>query len=261
MRKTDMNILDQFKLDGKVAIVTGASCGIGKRVALGYLQAGARVALASLDDANLAATQSELHQIYGANVISLACDVSVQESVDHMVSSVMSEWGRIDVVVCNAGIVTLNGLDEMPLEEFERIMKVNVSGVFLTAQTCAKAMIAQGDGGSIIVTASMSARVINTPQKIGHYCASKAAAMQLTKAMAVEFAEHNIRVNSISPGYIMTELVEPLTELHALWKPQIPMRRLGKPEELMGLYLYLASDSSSYMTGSDLVIDGGFTSV
>ena len=144
---------------------------------------------------------------------------------------------------------------------FESIQKVNVSGVFLTAQACARQMIAQGEGGSIIVTASMSARVINTPQKIGHYCASKAAAMQLTKAMAVEVAEHNIRVNSVSPGYIMTELVEPLTDLHALWKPQIPMRRLGTPEELMGLYLYLASDASSYMTGSDVVIDGGFTSV
>jgi sorbose reductase len=256
-----MNILDQFKLNGKVAIVTGASAGIGKRVALGYLQAGARVALASLEDANLTETQKELQQLFGDNVISVPCDVRSEQSVDNMVGEVKNKWGKIDIAVCNAGIVTLNGLEEMPLEEFESIMKVNVSGVFLTARACAKVMIAQGNGGSIIVTASMSARVINTPQKIGHYCASKAAAMQLTKAMAVEFAKYNIRVNSVSPGYIMTELVEPLTDFHELWKPQIPMRRLGKPEELMGLYLYLASDSSGYMTGSDLVIDGGFTSV
>jgi NAD(P)-dependent dehydrogenase (short-subunit alcohol dehydrogenase family) len=189
------------------------------------------------------------------------CDVTSEDSVASLVEGVCTKWGRIDVAVCNAGIVTLNGLDEMSLEEFERTMKVNVSGVFLTARECAQKMIEQGEGGSIIVTASMSAWVINTPQRIGHYCASKAAAKQLTKAMAVEFAEHNIRVNSISPGYMMTEMVEPLTDFHEIWKPQIPMRRLGKPEELMGLYVYLASDSSSYMTGSDLVIDGGFTSV
>ena len=260
-RGKTMNILDQFRLDGKVAIVTGASQGIGKRVALGYLQAGARVVLAALDDENLSATQLEFEQSYAGCVLAVACDVTLQDSVDSLVSAVLEKWDRIDVAVCNAGIVTLNGLDEMPLEEFERIMKVNVSGVFLTAQACARQMIAKGEGGSIIVTASMSASVINTPQKIGHYCASKAAAKQLTKAMAVEFAEHNIRVNCVSPGYIMTELVEPLTDFHALWKPQIPMRRLGKPEELMGLYLYLASDASSYMTGSDVIIDGGFTSV
>lgn len=255
-----MNILDQFKLDGKVAIVTGASQGIGKRVALGYLQAGAKVVLAALDDDNLATTTAEFEQTFPGCVMAQPCDVTSQDSVDSVVAAVMQKWGRIDIAVCNAGIVTLRGLDEMSLEEFERIQKVNVSGVFLTAQACAKQMIVQG-GGSIIVTASMSATVINTPQKIGHYCASKAAAKQLAKAMAVEFAEHNVRVNSISPGYIMTELVEPLTDFHALWKPQIPMRRLGTPEELMGLYLYLASDASSYMTGSDLIIDGGFTSV
>ena len=256
-----MNILNQFKLDGKVAIVTGASQGIGKRVALGYLQAGAKVVLAALDDENLTATAAEFKESFPGGSIPVPCDVTSQGSVDALVATTLEKWQRIDIAVCNAGIVTLNGLDEMSLEEFERIQKVNVSGVFLTAQACAKNMISKGEGGSIIVTASMSGTVINTPQKIGHYCASKAAAKQLAKAMAVEFAEHNIRVNSVSPGYIMTELVEPLTDFHALWKPQIPMRRLGTPEELMGLYLYLASDASTYMTGSDVIIDGGFTSV
>lgn len=256
-----MNILDQFKLNGKVAIVTGAGQGIGKRVALGYLQAGARVALAALADENLTATAKEFEAAFPGRSVAVPCDVTGQDSVDALIAATLTQWGRVDVVVCNAGIVTLKGLEEMPLEEFERIMKVNVSGVFLTAQAGARQMIRQGGGGCIIVTASMSGTVINTPQKIGHYCASKAAAKQLAKAMAVEFAEHGIRVNSVSPGYIMTELVEPLTELHALWKPQIPMRRLGKPEELMGLYVYLASDASSYMTGSDVIIDGGFTSV
>jgi sorbose reductase len=105
----------------------------------------------------------------------------------------------------------------------------------------------------------MSGRIINIPQQVGHYCASKAAVIHLTKAMAVEFAPHKIRVNSVSPGYILTELVEPYADYHARWEPKIPMGRLGQPEELAGLYLYLASEASSYMTGSDVVIDGGYS--
>ena len=258
-----MSILDKFKLDGKVAIVTGAGQGIGKRVALAYLESGAKVVLAArgLDNDNLTNTAAEFESQFPGCAMSFACDVTSQSSVDALIEATVEHFGRLDIGVANAGIVTLNGLDKMSLDEFERIQKVNVSGVFLTAQACAKRMIKQGEGGSIIVTASMSGTVINTPQKIGHYCASKAAARQLAKAMAVEFAEHNVRVNSISPGYIMTELVEPLTDFHALWEPQIPMRRLGKPEELMGLYLYMASDASTYMTGSDVIIDGGFTTV
>ncbi len=258
-----MSILDKFKLDGKVAIVTGAGQGIGKRVALAYLEAGAKVVLAArgVDNNNLADTAAEFESQFPGCSIPVACDVTSQTSVDSLIDATVEHFGRLDIGVANAGVVTLNGLDEMDLDEFERIQKVNVSGVFLTAQACAKRMIKQGEGGSIVVTASMSGTVINTPQKIGHYCTSKAAAKQLAKAMAVEFAEHNIRVNSISPGYIMTELVEPLTDFHALWEPQIPMRRLGTPEELMGLYLYMASDASSYMTGSDVIIDGGFTTV
>ena len=258
-----MTILDKFKLNGKVAIVTGAGQGIGKRVALAFLEAGAKVVLAArgLDNENLAETSEEFETLFPGCSMAVSCDVTSQSSVEAMVKVTVERFGRLDIGVANAGVVTLNGLENMDLEEFERIQKVNVSGVFLTAQACAKKMIEQGGGGSIIVTASMSGSVINTPQKIGHYCTSKAAARQLAKAMAVEFAEHNIRVNSISPGYIMTELVEPLTDFHALWKPQIPMGRLGTPEELMGLYLYMASDASTYMTCSDVIIDGGFTAV
>lgn len=256
-----MNVLEQFRLDGKVAVVTGASSGIGKRVALAYAQAGARVALVARGAVKLEEAAAELRAATGADVLAVPCDVTQPEAVAGLVSAVCAQWGGVDIAVCNAGIVTLNGLDEMPLAEFESVQKTNVSGVFLTAQACARTMIQQGRGGSVIITASMSGHVINTPQKIGHYCVSKAAVIQLAKAMAVEFAPHGVRVNSVSPGYIMTELVEPLTEFHALWKPQIPMRRLGTPEELMGLYVYLASDASRYMTGSDVVIDGGFTCV
>jgi NAD(P)-dependent dehydrogenase (short-subunit alcohol dehydrogenase family) len=254
-----MNILEQFRLDGKVAVVTGASSGIGKRVALGYAQAGARVAMVARDKRKLEATAVELSAATGTELIAVPCDVTNPESVSAMIETVCAQCGGIHVAVCNAGIVTLNGLDEMGLDEFESVQKTNVSGVFLTAQACARAMRRQKSGGSIIMTASMSGHVINTPQQIGHYCTSKAAVIQLARAMAVEFAPDRIRVNSVSPGYIMTELVEPLTEYHAAWTPRIPLGRLGRPEELMGLYVYLASDASGYMTGSDVVIDGGYT--
>ena len=254
-----MGVLEQFRLDGKVAVVTGASSGIGKRVALGYAQAGARVAMVAREAQKLVQAAEEIRAATGAEVLAVSCDVTKPDEVASAINAVCARWGGVDAAVCNAGIVTLNGLDEMSLEEFESVQKTNVGGVFLTAQACARAMRSRNCGGSIIVTASMSGHVINTPQKIGHYCASKAAVIQLAKAMAVEFAPFGIRVNSVSPGYIMTELVEPLTEYHAAWTPRIPLGRLGRPEELMGLYVYLASDASGYMTGSDVVIDGGYT--
>jgi NAD(P)-dependent dehydrogenase (short-subunit alcohol dehydrogenase family) len=252
-----MSVLDLFDLRGKKALVTGASSGIGKQVALAYVQAGAELAVAAR---SLDALEDLAGQIAaaGGKALPIACDVTRQDQVAAMVDRMTDEMGGIDVAVCNAGIVSVTPMLDISLEEFERIQKTNVTGVFLTAQAAARAMVAQGRGGSIITTASMSGHIINIPQQVGHYCTSKAAVIHLTKAMAVEFAPHNIRVNSISPGYIMTELVEPLAEYHRLWEPKIPMGRIGRPEELNGLYLYLASAASSYMTGSDLVIDGGY---
>ena len=254
-----MGVLDLFQLHGKTALVAGASSGIGKRVALAYLQAGARVAIAARHFEALEKVSAEIANEGGGRVVPIACDVTQPEQVARTVDRVIDELGAIDIAVCNAGIVTLNGLLDMPLEEFRSIQDTNLNGVFLTAQAAARAMVRQGRGGVIINTASMSGHVVNTPQQEGHYCASKAAVIQLTKAMAVEFAPHKIRVNSVSPGYILTELVEPYTEYHALWGPRIPLGRLGRPEELTGLYLYLASEASSYMTGTDIVIDGGYT--
>jgi len=256
-----MQVLEMLRLQGKRALVTGGSSGIGKRVALAYAQAGAEVAIVSQHAEVLAGVAQELAAATGAKMIAVPGDVTQPADVNRMVETVVKELGGIDIAVCNAGIVSLRGLEEMSLEEFTRIQNTNVNGVFLTGQACARAMIKQGSGGVIINTASMSGHVINIPQKEGHYCASKAAVIHLTKAMAVEFAPHNIRVNSVSPGYIMTELVEPFTDYHKIWAAKIPLGRLGRPEELMGLYLYLASEASSYMTGSDIVIDGGYTCV
>lgn len=253
-----MSVLDLFDLTGKTALVTGASTGIGKKVAEAYLQAGARVAIAARHPDALETVAAELDSMGGA-VLPIACDVTQPDQVTRMVERVTAELGGIDVAVCNAGIINLTPLLDMSPEEFHTIQATNVTGVFLTAQAAARAMVTQGRGGSIINTASMSGHIINIPQPAGHYCTSKAAVIHLTKAMAVEFARHNIRVNSISPGYIRTELVEPMAEYHRLWEPKIPLGRIGRPDELTGLYLYLASAASSYMTGSDVVIDGGYT--
>jgi sorbose reductase len=253
-----MSVLDLFDLHGKRALVTGASSGIGKRVAMAYVQAGAQVALAARHAEALQTVAEEIAAA-GGKAVPIRCDVTQPEQVSRMLDQVTAELGGIDIAVCNAGIITVTPMLDMAPEEFQSIQDTNVTGVFLTAQAAAKAMVRQGQGGVIINTASMSGHIINIPQQVGHYCASKAAVIHLTKAMAVELAPHKIRVNSVSPGYILTELVEPYSEYHSLWEPKIPLGRLGRPEELTGLYLYLASEASSYMTGSDLVSDGGYT--
>jgi sorbose reductase len=253
-----MSVLDLFDLHGKRALVTGASSGIGKRVAIAYAEAGAEVALAARHAEALAVVADEIAAA-GGRAVPIRCDVTQPEQVSGMLDQVTGELGGIDIAVCNAGIITVTPMLEMPPEEFQSIQDTNVTGVFLTAQAAARAMVRQGQGGVIINTASMSGHIINIPQQVGHYCASKAAVIHLTKAMAVELAPHKIRVNSVSPGYILTELVEPYSEYHALWEPKIPLGRMGQPEELTGLYLYLASEAASYMTGSDIVIDGGYS--
>ena len=254
-----MSVLDLFDLHGKRALVTGGSSGIGKRVALAYAQAGAQVAIAARHFEALEKVAGEIAAEGAGEVLPIGCDVTRQDEVATMLDRMTAELGGIDIAVCNAGIVSVTPMLDMSLDEFQRIQDTNVTGVFLTAQAAARAMVKQGQGGVIINTASMSGHIINIPQQVGHYTTSKAAVIHLTKAMAVEFAPHNIRVNSVSPGYILTELVEPLAEYHRLWEPKIPLGRIGRPEELTGLYLYLASDASSYMTGSDVVIDGGYT--
>jgi NAD(P)-dependent dehydrogenase (short-subunit alcohol dehydrogenase family) len=250
--------LDLFDLHGKRALVTGGSSGIGKKVALAYAEAGAQVAIAARHSDVVVKVADEIAAA-GGKVVPISCDVTQPEQVTGMLDQVSAELGGIDIAVCNAGIITVTPMLDMPPEEFQSIQDTNVTGVFLTAQAAAKAMVRQGQGGVIINTASMSGHIINIPQQVGHYCASKAAVIHLTKAMAVELAPHKIRVNSVSPGYILTELVEPYSEYHSLWEPKIPLGRLGRPDELTGLYLYLASEASSYMTGSDIVIDGGYS--
>lgn len=258
-----MNILDKFKLDGKVAFITGGAKGIGKSIAMGYAQAGADLAIVDIDMEAAEATAIEITEEYGVKTLAIKTDVTKAEEVEKMVAEVNDHFGRIDIAVANAGIALNVAADEMSLAEWQRVIDINLTGVFLTAQAAGKVMIAQG-GGSIINTASMSGHIVNTPQPQCAYNASKAAVSQLTKSMAVEWAEKNVRVNSVSPGYIGTELITEAPALKPLieqWTSVTPQKRMGDPDELQGIYLYLASDASTYTTGSDIIVDGGYTSI
>ena len=258
-----MGILEKFKLDGKRAFVTGGARGIGKSITTALLEAGADVAIVDVDIAEARRTADELKSI-GPRVIAIEADVTDQAQVEHMVGEIVNAFGELNVAFCNAGICINAKADEMTFEQWRKVMAINADGVFLCAQAAGRQMIKQGRGGSIINTASMSAHIVNFPQPQCSYNASKAAVIMLSKSLAVEWVDKNIRVNSISPGYIGTDLImnSPLLKpLIVEWEKRSPIGRLGRPDELQAISVYLASDSSLFTTGSDFVIDGAFTCV
>jgi len=252
-----MNILDQFKLTGKKAFVTGGARGIGKSIATAFAQAGADVAIVDLDFATAQQTAKELEQ-FGVRTLAMKTDVTQPAEVNAMLETIVKAFGAVDIVFNNAGICINVKAEDMTYEQWKRIVDINLTAVFLVAQAAGKQMIKQGHG-SIINTASMSGHIVNEPQPQAAYNATKAAVIQLTKSLATEWAPYNIRVNSISPGYIGTEMTLKATQWIPLWEKRTPLGRMGKPEELQGIVLYLASDVSSYATGSDFIIDGGFS--
>ena len=257
-----MGILEKMRLDGKTAFVTGGARGIGKSVAAALCEAGSNVAVVDVDYQEAEKTASEL-QTLGTGVIAVSCDVTDQDQVNQMVRTIVVHFGSLDVAFCNAGICTNYPAEEMTFEQWKKVIDVNLTGVFLTAQAAGKQMIQQG-GGSIIATASMSAHIVNVPQPQCAYNASKAGVRQLVKSLAVEWAQKNVRVNSISPGYIGTDLVlssPTLIPLIEQWKKVSPMGRIGRPDELQAVVVYLAGEASSFTTGSDFVVDGAFTSI
>jgi NAD(P)-dependent dehydrogenase (short-subunit alcohol dehydrogenase family) len=258
-----MNIIDKFRLNGKVALVTGGAKGIGKNIAIAMAQAGADVAIVDMDINEATKVATEIESETKRKIIAIKADVTSPVDVNNMIQSVLEKFGKLDVAFCNAGICLNSPAEEMPLEQWKKVIDVNLTGVFLTAQAAGKVMLAQG-GGSIINTASMSGHIVNTPQPQCAYNASKAGVIQLTKSLAVEWALKNVRVNSISPGYIGTELVLESPTLKPLieqWNAMSPVKRLGTPEELQAIAVYLASDCSLFTTGSDFVIDGAFTCI
>lgn len=254
-----MNILDLFKMDGKCGFITGAGQGIGKAVATSFAQAGADFAVIDINLETAKIVAQDLSETYGRNIIALQCDVTSEASVAQMADAVVAHFGTIDFALNIAGIVNFYPVEEVSLANWKKVMDVNLFGVMLCAQAAAKVMIAQGKKGSIVNMASMSAHIINTPQTTSSYCTSKAAVVHLTKSMAVELSKNNIRVNCVSPGYIATEVVTDWTEQTQDWINRTPQKRMGSPDEVCGAYLYLASDASTYATGSEIVVDGGYT--
>lgn len=256
-----MGIIEKMRLDGKKIFVTGGARGIGKSVATAFAEAGADIAIVDVDIAEAEKTAAELAQNNGVKCIAVKTDVTKPEEVNSMINTILAAFGRIDVAFCNAGICLNVPAEEMSYEQWKKVIDINLTGVFLTAQAAGKVMIKQG-GGSIINTASMSAHIVNVPQPQCSYNASKAGVIQLTKSLAIEWADKNVRVNSISPGYIGTELTlnsESLKPLINQWNAMAPLHRMGRPDELQSICVYLAGDTSTFTTGSDFVIDGAFT--
>ena len=247
-------------LKGKVAIVTGARRGMGRTHALALAKAGAKVAVA---DISLEECQRVVEEIakQGGEAMAIKCDVSKKKEVDEMVKKIVKEFGKIDILVNNAGIAQFVPFLEMTEEEWDRTLDINLKGYFLCAQACVKEMVKQKSGVIVnIASVAMGQQGVGM-SNIVHYCASKGGIAGMTEALAVELAPYNIRVNAISPGMIETPMISSIKQdsktVEAMLA-KIPMRRVGKPEEVSNLVLFLASEVSSYMTGSTVIIDGGW---
>lgn len=256
-----MGIIEKMRLDGKSIFVTGGARGIGKSVATAFCEAGANVTIVDVDIEAARKTSDWLKQTTGSDTLALRTDVTDAAQVDAMMAAILDKYGKLDVAFCNAGICMNIPAEDMTLEQWKKVIDINLTGVFLTAQAAGRTMLKQGYG-SIINTASMSAHIVNVPQPQCSYNASKAAVIQLTKSLAIEWAKRGVRVNCISPGYIGTDLTlssESLKPLIEKWNAMAPLGRLGKPEELQSICVYLAGDTSAFTTGSDFVVDGAFT--
>ncbi len=256
-----MGIIEKMRLDGKKGFVTGGARGIGKSTATAFAEAGADVAIIDVDFAEAEKTAADIARETGRKVIAIKTDCTDPKQVDDMVLQVTKELGGLDFCHNNAGICINVPAEEMTFEQWNKVINVNLNGIFLTDIAAGKYMLAHG-GGSIINTASMSAHIVNVPQPQCAYNASKAAVIQLTKSLAIEWARRGVRVNSLSPGYIGTELTlnsPTLIPLIEKWNEMAPLGRMGKPEELAAICVYLAGDASSFTTGADFVIDGAFT--
>ncbi len=258
-----MTVLEKlFSLEGKNAVVTGGAQGIGKVVATRMAEVGANIAIFDIQEEKARAAAEEIAGLTGKKVLAYSVDVTDPARIKAGIDEAAADFGGLDLLFNNAGIVIHKTAHEVTPEEWARVINVNLNGEYYMASEFARYLKANGRKGSIVNTASMSGHIVNWPQRQASYNSSKAAVIQMTKSLAVEYWEDGIRINSLSPGYMYTELcvhVDPVWQDR--WFDLSPSGRYGQPEELCGAVIYLFSDSASFTTGTDLIVDGGYTCV
>lgn len=250
---------DLFSLEGEVALVTGAGSGIGQAIAIGLAEAGADVACFGRNTRGGLDETAERIAALGRKVLTLTGDVSSGGELSGAVARVEAELGPLTVAVNNAGIAHAQAAETLTLEEWQKLYDVNVAGVFLSCQAEARVMLPRRKG-SIINIASMSGTIANRGLTQAHYNSSKAAVIHMSKSLAMEWADRGLRVNAISPGYTLTPMNRrpEVAEQVKIFERDTPMGRMATPEEMAGPAVFLASRASSFVTGIDLIVDGGF---
>lgn len=256
-QKSATGIIQQFRLDGKVSLVTGASRGIGQAMAEGLAGAGSKLVIVGRKMETLQPVAEHIVKETGQNVLPIQADVSNLNEIEGLVSQTVERLGRLDVLVNNAGVNIRNPALEFTEADWDFVTDVNLKGAFFLAQACGKVMQKQ-KSGKVINTLSLTS-AIGLPTSVA-YTAAKGGLLQLTKLLAVEWAEHNIQVNGIAPGFICTEMTAPAREDNRNeWiLNRTPAYRWGEPEDLAGLTLFFASNASDFVTGQMVFVDGGF---
>lgn len=254
-----MSVLDRFRLDGKVAIVTGGTRGLGRAMAEGLAEAGADVAVISRNAGQATEVAATIAASTGRRVLGYGCDVTLQAQVEATVAMIVAELGRVDIVINNAGINTRGPIDGLTLEQFLEVQAINVTGPWLLCRAVAPYLKAQRGGRIINIGSTLSIIAIadRTP-----YATSKGGVLQMTRALALEWAPYNITVNCIMPGPFGTEMnmgIKNDPAQYAAFVAKVPLGRWGELDEIQGLAVFLASDASSFITGAGITIDGGWT--